>query len=207
MIFPNELQIQILTDLIAISNFEYFCTLRTVCKKWNIFIPPITHEAVISRLKSFDLKLGFTDWDETKWSKEFLPTYDDHTKTFTFLVDINYINFDWENWKKFALGPQTIDFIVFVEKTNLLTLIKISTKFSNLVKPAFKSDNIYKHDFDHKNNVCFKRVIKTKYVCYYKLYCLTIAAWKLYYILDYIDEIEKRFSNFSKDFMRHILVI
>ncbi|CAG8824930.1 1136_t:CDS:2, partial [Gigaspora rosea] len=83
---PNELQIKILTNVITKTDFEFFCTLRTVCKKWNTFVPLVMHEVVISRLNT-GLNFELTDWNETKWSKELLPTYDDQTKTFTFLFN------------------------------------------------------------------------------------------------------------------------
>ncbi|CAG8742204.1 18391_t:CDS:2 [Gigaspora margarita] len=64
------LQIEILNYAVTESNFQHFCSLRIICKKWNTFIPLTVHKAVISMLNS-----------------ELSPIYDDCTKTFTFLFD------------------------------------------------------------------------------------------------------------------------
>ncbi|CAG8646841.1 21322_t:CDS:2 [Dentiscutata erythropus] len=199
-LFPNELQIQILTDVITKTNFEYFCTLRTVCKKWNTFVPLIMSEIVISRLNS-DLELELTDWNESKWSKEMPPTYDDQTKTFTFLFNNdNHTNkrkvykYDSLFFRKFN-KPKPIDnFIAFVEKTDSSFFpIKIGAKFGSLAWPKFGSflawpksvnNDLDKHEFDSKSNVCFKRLDDDKNDGNIRLYSFTIAAWKLYYILD-----------------------
>ncbi|CAG8756438.1 11307_t:CDS:2, partial [Dentiscutata erythropus] len=86
-LLPNELHIQILTYVITEANFEKFCTLRTVCKKWNAFIPLVMHQVVVSKLKS-GLNFELTDCSyETVISENLLPTYCDSTKTFTFIFD------------------------------------------------------------------------------------------------------------------------
>ncbi|CAG8514597.1 8688_t:CDS:2 [Scutellospora calospora] len=202
---PNELQIQILNDVINYSNFEYFCILRTVCKKWNTFIPLIIYDVVISRLNS-GLKLEFTDWNETKWSKEIPPTYDDYTKTFTFLFDTDYKISDRKNAIFRRNRRKKIDFIAFVENTkNLLITTKFGIIFGKIAWPKFINGDTYKHDFDRQNNVCFKRITKNTNLSYLKLSSFTIAAWKLYYILDCIQvdgnfiKLKKGFQYFCKD--------
>ncbi|KAF0449320.1 hypothetical protein F8M41_002509 [Gigaspora margarita] len=104
---PNELQIGILNYVITESNFQYFCTLRTVCKKWNAFVPLLIHNAVISELNS-GLKLAFTYWSDLK-IKKLSPTYNDYTKTFTFQFDNNRISRPFSDNK--------INFVAFIQKS------------------------------------------------------------------------------------------
>ncbi|KAF0556642.1 hypothetical protein F8M41_015003 [Gigaspora margarita] len=137
---PNELQIKILTNVITKTDFEFFCTLRTVCKKWNTFVPLVMHEVVISRLNTG-------------------------------------VNFEPEN-----------SFIP----------IKLGVEFGSLTWPEFIESDLYKYEFDHQNSVCFKREID-KYITYVKLYSFTIAAWKLYYILDCL-QINSKLTRLRKGF-------
>ncbi|CAG8775470.1 9913_t:CDS:2 [Dentiscutata erythropus] len=217
-LLPNELQIQILTNVITKTNFEFFCTLRTVCKKWNAFVPLIMHEFVISRLNS-GLKFELTDWNETKWSRELLPSYDDQTKTFNFLFNnatyssksVYYREQDgYKNkslfYRRFNKRKNKIDFIALVEKTeNFFNSIKLGAKFGSLTWPEFVDNDMYKYEFDNQSNVCFERVIENKNDSYLKLYSFTIAAWKLYYILDCLQvngrlkKLRKGFQYFNED--------
>ncbi|RIB10002.1 hypothetical protein C2G38_225201 [Gigaspora rosea] len=205
---PNELQIKILTNVITKTDFEFFCTLRTVCKKWNTFVPLVMHEVVISRLNT-GLNFELTDWNETKWSKELLPTYDDQTKTFTFLF--NNANYSSKSFyyieqdgyinkslyfRRVGRHKHTIDFIAFVE--NLFIPIKLGAEFGSLKWPEFVVSNLYKYEFDHQSSVCFKREID-KNITYVKLYSFTIAAWKLYYILDCL-QINSKLTRLRKGF-------
>ncbi|CAG8747079.1 5005_t:CDS:2 [Gigaspora margarita] len=198
---PNELHIQILIYVANETKFEKFCTLRTVCKKWNSFVPLVTHEIVISRLNS-GLKLELTDWNETKWSKKLPPTYCDSTKTFTFLFDHIDNTKSCNDYKK--SGINKINFTAFVERSKGRPIpIKLGAKFGELAFPKFINDNIYKYEFDHQNNVCFKRETKVdekgESTSSIRLYSFTIAAWKLYYILDCLMFNCKR-SNLKEGF-------
>ncbi|CAG8714235.1 13692_t:CDS:2 [Gigaspora margarita] len=182
-LLANELQIQILTNVIAKTNFEYFCTLRTVCKQWNTFIPLVMSEIIISRLNS-GLIVELTDWFETKSSKEIPPTYDDQTKTFTFLFNKNVDSYNSIYYRKFS-KYESKNFIAFVEKTeNFFIPIKLGAIFGSLTYPEFVNNDTYKHEFDSKNKVLFRRVIDDKNISHVEFYSFTIAAWKLYYILD-----------------------
>ncbi|CAG8701351.1 22776_t:CDS:2, partial [Gigaspora rosea] len=146
-LLANELQIQILTNVIDKTNFEYFCTLRTVCKQWNVFIPLVMSEIVISRLNS-GLIVEFEDWFETKSSKEVSPTYDDQTKTFTFLFNENVDIYDY-GYHKTNLRFKSKYFTVFVDKTeNLSRPIKLVV--GSLTCPEFENNDTYKHEFDSK---------------------------------------------------------
>ncbi|CAG8451099.1 26277_t:CDS:2 [Dentiscutata erythropus] len=192
---PNELHIQILFYVANETNFEKFCSLRTVCKKWSSFVPLVTHEVVISRLNS--------DWNETKWSKKLPPTYCDSTKTFTFLFDntdgtIKSCN----NYEE--SGINKINFIAYVERSeDIVSSIKLGAKFGELAFPEFKNVDIYKYEFDHQNNVCFKRESevdeKGESTSSVRLYSFTIAAWKLYYILDCL-KFDRDFNIIMREF-------
>ncbi|CAG8509013.1 9866_t:CDS:2 [Dentiscutata erythropus] len=202
---PNELHIQILIYVANETNFEKFCSLRTVCKKWNSFVPLVTHEIVISRLNS-GLKLELTDWNETKWSKNLPPTYCDSTKTFTFLFDntdgtINSCN----GYKKSVKNK--INFIAYVEKSEDISIpIKLGAKFGELTFPDFINDDIYEYQFDHQNNVCFKRETnvdeKGESTSNIRIYSFTIAAWKLCYILDCL-KFDRKLTNLKEGFQYH----
>ncbi|CAG8806286.1 1313_t:CDS:2, partial [Cetraspora pellucida] len=110
---PNELQIKILHNVATITKFEDFCTLRTVDKKWNSFVPLVMHEVVISRLNS-GFKLELRDWINNKWQIKLQPTYDDCTNTFTFLFD----NADFTS--KFRhFNAYLCDFTMYMEKDKI----------------------------------------------------------------------------------------
>ncbi|CAG8495526.1 12197_t:CDS:2, partial [Cetraspora pellucida] len=130
---------------------------------------------------------GLTDWNETKWSKKLPPTYDDHTKTFTFLFDSSDATKSFYDHEKPRV--QNISFTAFVKRSEDLSIpIKLGYKFGDLAFPEFVNSDIYKYEFDHQSNVCFRREIKAdeedKDINCVRLYSFTIAAWKLYYILD-----------------------
>ncbi|RIB25723.1 hypothetical protein C2G38_2165243 [Gigaspora rosea] len=77
------------------------------------------------------------------------------------------------------------NFIAIVEKTeNLVIPIKLGAIFGSLTWSEFVNNDTYKHEFDSKSNVIVQQVIDDKKVCQLELYSFTIAAWKLYYILD-----------------------
>ncbi|CAG8539641.1 31089_t:CDS:2, partial [Racocetra persica] len=157
-ILPNELHIQILTFVVTETNFENFCALRTVCKKWNTFVPLVMHEAVISKLNS-GLNLELTDWNETKWSKKLSPTYDDNTKTFTFLFDSADATKSLYDYEKPHV--QNSSFVAFVKRSEDVSIpLKLGYKFGDLAFPEFVNSDIDKYEFDHQSNVCFKREIK-----------------------------------------------
>ncbi|KAF0525400.1 hypothetical protein F8M41_014529 [Gigaspora margarita] len=192
-ILPNELHIQILAYIIAEINLEKFCNLRTVCKKWNTFVPLIMSEVVVSKLKS-NLKFGLADCSyKTVISKNLLPTYSDSAKTFTFLFDqtedINISDIFWFNQEK--PNEYAIKFIASIEKECLFVSFKLGVKFNGLFSPEIMNDDIYKCQLDHKSNMCFKRKVKVdeegNSISHLRIYSLTIAAWKLYYILDCLD--------------------
>ncbi|CAG8730962.1 884_t:CDS:2, partial [Dentiscutata erythropus] len=154
---PNELQIEILTYVVIEANFQNFCTLRIVCKKWNTFVPLIIHEAATSRLNS-GLKVELTCWNDTKWIKNMIknlaPIYDDYTKTFTFLFDNPEDNIsEYLNDK--------ISFIAFVERSeDVPSPIKLGAYLGDLIFPEIINNDVCKYKFDYRNNVCFKREIK-----------------------------------------------
>ncbi|CAG8498346.1 42182_t:CDS:2 [Gigaspora margarita] len=153
-LLANELQIQILTNVIAKTNFEYFCTLRTVCKQWNIFIPLVMSEIVISRLNS-GLKVEFENWFETKSSKEVPLIYDDQTKTFTFLFNKNVDIYDYRYHKTYLRMFKFIPFTAFVDKTeHLVSPIKLVAIVGSLTCPEFENNDTYKYEFDNKV-MCF----------------------------------------------------
>ncbi|CAG8743087.1 17656_t:CDS:2 [Dentiscutata erythropus] len=180
-ILPNELQIEILNYVIIET--------KTICKKWNSFVPLVMHKAVISVLNS-GLKLELTYWNDTKQIKKLLPTYDDYTKTFTFLFD------NPENDFSKPLNDHKVSFIAFVERNENNPLnnpfpIKLGVELGDLTFPEFINNDIYKYDFDHRSNIRFKREIKNneegESISCVKLYSFTIEAWKLCYILDSLN--------------------
>ncbi|CAG8573212.1 13051_t:CDS:2, partial [Gigaspora rosea] len=178
--FPNELQIKILTYVVTETNFEFFCALRTVCKKWNTFVPLIMHETVISRLNS-GLKLEF-DWYEVNWSENSPPIYDDRTKTFTFIFKpIDYYPYphmyDYEQIIQNDL-TRRYDFtklysdkskVCVLKKTEEQTVVdfyrireaKLGIEFNSTASPTFtNNDNMCEYKFDSQNSVRFKREIE-----------------------------------------------
>ncbi|CAG8718584.1 30772_t:CDS:2 [Gigaspora margarita] len=187
---PNELQIGILNYVITESNFQYFCTLRTVCKKWNAFVPLLMHNAVISELNS-GLKLAFTYWSDLK-IKKLSPTYNDYTKTFTFQFDNNHISRPFSDNK--------INFVAFIQKSgkDVPFMFKLGAVLGVLTFPKFLNDDIYKHEFDHRNEICFF-VDKGESISHVKLHSFTIEAWKLYYILDCL-KFDTKISYLKKGF-------
>ncbi|CAG8763494.1 14110_t:CDS:2, partial [Gigaspora rosea] len=149
-LLANELKIQILTNVIDKTNFEYFCTLRTVCKQWNIFIPLVMSEIVIFRLNS-GLIVEFEDWFETKSSKEVPPTYDDQTKTFTFLFNKNVDIYDYRYHKtNLRFKPKHFTAFVVDKTENLFRPIKLGAVVGRLTCPEFENKDTYKHEFDNK---------------------------------------------------------
>ncbi|CAG8725245.1 3698_t:CDS:2, partial [Dentiscutata erythropus] len=199
--FPNELQIKILTYVVTETNFEFFCALRTVCKKWNIFVPLIMHETVISRLKS-GLIFEF-DWNEIEWSENSPPIYDDRTKTFTFA----FKPVDYDSSSVIHNYNRSYDYIDHYhaksklcvhKRTEKQTVVdyykpraeaKLGIEFSSTVSPTFTSDdNMCEYKFDSQNSVRFKREIEVdeegESISHVKLCGLTITAWKLCYVLD-----------------------
>jgi hypothetical protein len=135
-----------------------------------------------------------------KWSKNLPPTYDDYTKTFTFLFDITdhpieFIpedEFTPEDEFWITLAIKKTDYTSFPLKLgtsfNLGTSFKLGTSFRNLDLLEFVNNDICKYKFDHQNYMCSKRVIKVneegKKIYREIIYSFTIAAWKIYYILD-----------------------
>ncbi|CAG8678108.1 17099_t:CDS:2 [Gigaspora margarita] len=115
------------------------------------------------------------------------------------IIADGYINKSFY-FRKFGRHKHTIDFITFVEKSEN-SLFQLSLE-SNLVVfltwPEYIESDLYKYEFDHQNSVCFKREID-KYVTYVKLYSFTIAAWKLYYILDCL-QINSKLTRLRKGF-------
>ncbi|CAG8787931.1 981_t:CDS:2, partial [Cetraspora pellucida] len=142
-ILPNELQIEILTYVVTETNFQKFCTLRTVCKKWNIFIPLVMHKAVISRLNA-DLKLELTYWNDIKWNKKLSPTYDDYTKAFTFILDdIDDDTSDSYDDISKILSDHNISFMASIEKCeDVPNPVKLGTELGDLTWLEFLNDDI-----------------------------------------------------------------
>ncbi|RIB29136.1 hypothetical protein C2G38_2057448 [Gigaspora rosea] len=180
-ILPNELQIEILNYVVIETNFQDFCTLRIVCKKWNAFVPLVMHKAVVSRLNS-GLKLELTFWNDTK-TKKLAPTYNDYTKTFTFQFD----NLDDDINE--PLNDNKISFIAFVKRSeDVLFPTKLGAELGDLTFPDFVNNDMCIYEFDNRSNVCFKQETKEdeegKSIICVKLYSFTIEAWKLFYILD-----------------------
>ncbi|CAG8778394.1 21453_t:CDS:2, partial [Cetraspora pellucida] len=183
-IIPNELHVKILKYVATEMNFEKFCTLRTVCKKWNTFIPLIMHEDVISKLSSgFKFMLTYDEWNKTEWSEEFSPTYCDSTKSFTFLFDqtedITISHYYQDKPKEYYL-------IAYVKNgENSLVPLELGAKFKGLDSPQRINNDIYKYEFDRQSNLRFKQEIEEgNVVNHLRLYSFTIASWELCYILD-----------------------
>ncbi|CAG8785887.1 7395_t:CDS:2, partial [Dentiscutata erythropus] len=104
------------------------------------------HKAVISDLNS-GLKLELAHWNDTKWTKKLSPTYDDYSKTFTFLFD----NSDDEIIS--PLNDNKISFAAFVErKEDKLFPLKLGIELGDLTFPEFVNNDLYKYEFNHRSN-------------------------------------------------------
>ncbi|CAG8806204.1 20395_t:CDS:2, partial [Racocetra persica] len=183
---PNELHIQILKYVVTETNFEKFCALRTVCKKWNSFVPLVIYEAVIYKLSSgLKLKLTCDEKNKIVWSKKLSPTYCDSTKAFTFLFDQTE---DTSIFNCYQESPKDFILTAYLEKSeDVLFPLELGAKFKGPASPQVINDDIFKYEFDCQNNLCFKwetKVEEGNVINHIRLYSFTIAAWKLCYILD-----------------------
>ncbi|CAG8628122.1 5544_t:CDS:2 [Cetraspora pellucida] len=203
-VLPNELQIEILTYVITETSIQKFCTLRTVCKRWNAFVPLVMHKEVISRLNS-GLKLELTYFHGVasyfKSIQKLSPTYDDFAKTFTFVFDDTDDNIGdtyYDVTKLHCDYNVSLTVSVWMErskdrrnKRSKRSPSKLGNELGVLTLSKLLNNDIYKHEFDHRSNICFKReVIKINEdndFIYVKLHSFTLEAWKLCYILDYFE--------------------
>ncbi|CAG8510728.1 5107_t:CDS:2, partial [Scutellospora calospora] len=161
-LLPNELQIQVLSKVITKTNFKYFCTLRTVCKKWGILVPLVMQEVAMCEFVNpdlyFSLKLESIDWKVVLF-KNSPTTYDYDAKTFTFLFDHDEYNHIFYNYQKI---PINVNFAASMDNgrddDDDFSVNTFSTNFGKLTFQGFVNGDIYKHKFDHQNSLCFKRV-------------------------------------------------
>ncbi|CAG8498492.1 7244_t:CDS:2 [Cetraspora pellucida] len=96
-------------------------------------------------------------WNKAEWTKKLPPTYDDYTKTFTFVVDnINNIYNTYDDIKQ-ILSDNNVSFKASVERSdNVPNPIKLGTKLGDLTLQEFLNNGVCKHEFDQRNNVYFK---------------------------------------------------
>ncbi|CAG8746948.1 4106_t:CDS:1, partial [Racocetra fulgida] len=127
-------------------------------------------------------------WNNAKWTQKLPPTYDDYTKTFTFVFDIDDSICNTYDDINQILSDHSVSFTASVERCDVLCPIKLGTKLGDLTLLEFLNDDVCKYEFGHRSNVCFRREIKVdeeiKCINCVRPYSFTIEAWKLYYILD-----------------------
>ncbi|CAG8719891.1 2776_t:CDS:1, partial [Racocetra fulgida] len=122
-----------------------------------------------------------------KWIQKLSPTYDDFTKTFTFVFDDTDDDISDSYYDLIKLhSDYNINLTVSVwverskDKRSKRSLSKLGTELGDLTLSELLNNDMYKHEFDHRSNICFKReVIKVEedkdFICV-KLYSFTIEA-------------------------------